>query len=313
MLDQISQEVIKRAPVGLIVVDGNTSLVSANDFMLSLFSLENTSYEGKQFGNVFGCAAVFGTGRRCGETEVCLTCSLRNGITAVLEHNATLNNVTAGQTFIVDGAPVIKWFRLSASALNAVRGKYAVLSFIDITREKWSEARLKHELTLDRATGTLNKHNLSNVLDNLSQYAHYAVVSVGLVDFDNFKYVNDKWGHLTGDAVLRLFSETARICIRRRDVVGRFGGEEFMFVFPGVDIRSAAQIIRRILDCLRARLASQSLPDITFSAGFLSLDGPGLRKAQGEIVSDVDRLLYQAKVTGKCRFVSPDYSTPLCD
>jgi diguanylate cyclase (GGDEF)-like protein len=315
MLKQICAEVFKYAPIGLVVVDNDTRLVAVNDYIFSYFSMQKQPFKGRQFGNLFGCAAVFGTDQTCGEAEACFECNLRGGMVSVLSESATLTDVSLSHSFIIGGQPTVKWFKITASPTHAVNGQYAVLSFVDITKEKQYEALLQRELTLDLATGVINKHNLLGLLADMAKYAaDYATVSVGMIDLDDFKNVNDRFGHLKGDEVLCVFSQTSRLCTRLIDVVGRFGGEEFMFVFPGVDIRLASRIIKRIQKQLTSRLAAQSLPDVTFSAGFVELRAPELElMTADDIISAADSCLYKAKRAGKHRFVSKELMEPLVD
>ncbi len=76
-------------------------------------------------------------------------------------------------------------------------------------------------------------------------------VSLLMFDLDHFKSVNDRFGHAAGDDLLKLFAQTARRCMRADDIIGRFGGEEFVAIVPG-DLRIAARIAERIRVELRA-------------------------------------------------------------
>jgi diguanylate cyclase (GGDEF)-like protein len=204
------------------------------------------------------------------------------------------------------------WLKLSASTVEMEEEQLLVVSFTDITREKQYEELLQHELTIDGATGTINKSSLIEILKALPGFSETnQVVSVGIVDMDDFKLINDNYGHLTGDRVLESFSRIARDSMRKQDVIGRFGGEEFMFVFPGVDLVGAAAIMKRIHHALRSEF-SESVEGIGFSAGFIRLDKESLQTfSTEEIIEAVDGLLYRAKDEGKRRFVSPEWSVPL--
>ncbi|MBV5343192.1 GGDEF domain-containing protein, partial [bacterium] len=97
---------------------------------------------------------------------------------------------------------------------------FLVVSFTDITREKQYEELLQHELTIDGATGTINKSSLIEILKELPGFAeNNKMVSVGIVDMDDFKLINDNYGHLTGDKVLESFSRIARDSMRKQDII----------------------------------------------------------------------------------------------
>jgi diguanylate cyclase (GGDEF)-like protein len=224
----------------------------------------------------------------------------------VLNNDAKIEDVTINHAFVTDDIHSLKWFKISAGMVKAEEGKYVIVSFSDITKEKQYEDILKHELTLDHATGTINKQNLMGILMDLTKYANqYNVVSVGIIDMDNFKEINDNYGHLKGDEVLNAFSELARANVRKQDIIGRFGGEEFMFVFPGVGIKQAAAIIQRIHNGLKTTFEGQEIRGISFSAGFTELSISELGEmTKEEIIEKVDGYLYQAKQSGKQKFVS---------
>jgi diguanylate cyclase (GGDEF)-like protein len=298
--------VYKYSPVGLVILNSKTELVDVNDYMLGSFKIGEHKYKGKQFGNFFGCASVAQSGVICGEAPECFSCGIRGGLRIVLNNDEKVRNTTISHTFVQDGVKSLKWFNLSASAVNAEDGRYAIVSFADITREKQYEQLLQHELTIDLATGTVNKSSLIDILVGLSRYAGQGnVVSVGIIDFDDFKNINDTYGHLKGDEVLQKFSEISRENIRRQDILGRYGGEEFMFVIPGADIALAAKIIKRIYDAVTLYFNKQGVAGVSFSAGFMELKSDEIGNTTKEqIIEAVDGCLYQAKRSGKKKLVS---------
>jgi len=124
---------------------------------------------------------------------------------------------------------------------------------------------------------------------------------VALLDVDNFKKINDRYGHLVGDEVLTTLTQTIQKRIRKSDKLCRYGGEEFLIYFSDTDQQSA----KRILDELNASLSRQKLwsgTDQKFSVSFSS----GLLDVNGEtnldtIIKACDDLLYKAKREGRAR------------
>ncbi|HUJ60879.1 MAG TPA: sensor domain-containing diguanylate cyclase [Kofleriaceae bacterium] len=129
-------------------------------------------------------------------------------------------------------------------------------------------------------------------------------VAVAVLDLDRFKAVNDRHGHATGDLVLREAARTVGACMRRTDIVARWGGEEFVIVMPDTDARGAGRAMEKALDAVRALgvAAPGGAPlRVTFSAGVVeSRAGESLELA----VSRADQLLYQAKATGRDRVLA---------
>ncbi|WP_394344595.1 sensor domain-containing diguanylate cyclase [Aliirhizobium smilacinae] len=121
---------------------------------------------------------------------------------------------------------------------------------------------------------------------------------IAVLDIDNFKYINDRFGHLVGDAVLRDFAATLQGHVRKTDVLGRVGGEEFVLILPNTAAGDAEAIVSRMLDAVRI---SRPVPDqlsfrYTFSAGIASAEGG--EKAD-EIYRRADLALYAAKMRGR--------------
>src|SRR5690606_25489081 len=98
-------------------------------------------------------------------------------------------------------------------------------------------------------TGVYNRSQLESVLEKEFETSsrHGWPLSIAFVDLDDFKKINDGWGHLVGDQVLRSFASTLQKHLRSSDIVARYGGEEFLIVLPGTDERSALGVMRRIL------------------------------------------------------------------
>jgi two-component system cell cycle response regulator len=162
-----------------------------------------------------------------------------------------------------------------------------------------------HELsTIDGLTRQLNHRviydRLTEELERARRYRY--PLSVVLCDLDHFKEVNDTFGHLAGDAVLREGAAVLRRCLRSTDILGRYGGEEFLAVLPQVDLESARQAAERLrlgLEDARVRLPTGSELRITASFGVASRDElPGLLTTD-LLVSLADRRLYEAKAAGR--------------
>lgn len=162
-----------------------------------------------------------------------------------------------------------------------------------------------HELsTLDGLTRQLNYRvifdRLTEELERARRYRY--PLSVVLCDFDHFKQINDTYGHLAGDAVLREGAAVLRRCLRVTDLLGRYGGEEFLAVLPQVDLDAACIAAERLRQGLENHLLS--LPGgaevrITGSFGAASRDEVVGSPSSDILVSLADRRLYEAKAAGR--------------
>ena len=164
--------------------------------------------------------------------------------------------------------------------------------------------RLHEMSTRDGLTRQLNHRaiyeRLTEELERARRY-HYPL-SVILCDMDHFKEVNDTYGHLAGDAVLREGAEVLRASLRAGDLLGRYGGEEFLAVLPQVDLeaaRAAAERLRIGLEGLPVPLPMVPQVRITASFGVASMDELGAVVTSSLLVSLADHRLYEAKAAGR--------------
>jgi diguanylate cyclase (GGDEF)-like protein len=125
-------------------------------------------------------------------------------------------------------------------------------------------------------------------------------VSLLMFDLDHFKSVNDRFGHAAGDDLLKLFAQTARRCMRADDIIGRFGGEEFVAIVPG-DLRIAARIAERVRSSFeQAGAKVGALPiGATVSIGIAMACEPVMEV--GALLVRADGALYRAKHDGRNR------------
>ncbi|WP_239310528.1 MULTISPECIES: diguanylate cyclase [unclassified Frankia] len=131
-------------------------------------------------------------------------------------------------------------------------------------------------------------------------------MSVLIVDIDHFKRVNDQFGHLTGDVVLASVADALRAATRPRDLVGRFGGEEFVVLLCEVDLDNAAHAaerIRRQVAGMRCRVDARSagavIVSVTVSVGVATANGPSVDLPV--LLETADAALYRAKADGRNR------------
>ncbi len=130
-------------------------------------------------------------------------------------------------------------------------------------------------------------------------------LSVVMIDLDDFKKINDTRGHLFGDRVLKEITETVNMSIRDGDVLGRYGGEEFMVVMPGADSEVAKTVAERIRKSISRVSISEDETGVrvTVSVGVATFRGEGKTDAL-RLVDDADKKLYKAKNSGKNKVVA---------
>jgi two-component system, cell cycle response regulator len=171
-------------------------------------------------------------------------------------------------------------------------------------QDRLVEARetMRYHATHDNLTSLLNRGVIVNLLgmELIRSQRENRSTAILLCDIDNFKKINDTYGHLVGDQVLREVSSRFLSAVRSYDFVGRYGGEEFLIVLNNCDPASSFSRAEQVLHSLSNPSVSTSagLLPITGSIGvLLSIDWPG--RAVEEVLHEVDLALYAAKQAGR--------------
>lgn len=181
-----------------------------------------------------------------------------------------------------------------------VIGKMVTLT--DITVERSIAQKNEHRANVDFLTGLANRRNLMSYLEN--NYMRDDVTLV-MLDLDNFKHVNDTYGHEAGDKALVKTAEIMRDCFRD-DFISRMGGDEFMVVISGKDTEQIKRETEKLLsDMGNEYMVREEFNGITVSAGIVTTaDIPKEKRNISYLVKTADRMLYKAKNNGKnCYFV----------
>jgi len=163
---------------------------------------------------------------------------------------------------------------------------------------------IKSFINKDSLTGLLNHSSLKATLDKecaRSSRSHQSFC-FAMVDLDYFKNINDKYGHATGDVVLKNLSWLFKQRLRKTDIVGRYGGEEFGIIMPDTSMEAAEQTLNTLLKVFRDLdiKVNQEVINVTFSAGIAEYP---LYQTADEICRAADKLLYDAKYAGRNRIV----------
>jgi len=169
------------------------------------------------------------------------------------------------------------------------------------------EAELEHvseQVSQDQLTGVLNRRGLDEAMQREMARAERRKTGlcVAVIDLDNFKKLNDTYGHQAGDDALIHLTKVVRKTLRPTDTVARYGGEEFIVLFSETELEQAVMVTRRLQRELTKRffLHNNERLLITFSAGVAML-APG--ETQDAVFARADKAMYQAKVQGKNRVV----------
>ena len=166
-------------------------------------------------------------------------------------------------------------------------------------------AQIRDESYRDFLTGIANRKAFDAALEDAiyTTRADKSTFSILIADIDHFKQVNDNYGHLMGDKVLRFVASTFKKCLKGQDIVARYGGEEFAVILPNTDITgaySAAEQIRYSVSAgqIKDMTSQRMLDQITISIGIAQFESSDLHN---ELLQKADQALYKAKKNGRNR------------
>ena len=149
----------------------------------------------------------------------------------------------------------------------------------------------------DSLTGLYNRYyleeHLDNVLDKLSKL--YSEISVAFIDIDNFKAINDTYGHVNGDVILKNLGEKINDCIRESDYAFRYGGDEFLIIFPNTKLDQALNATKRIKQNISTSTEKNGIK-LSLSIGISTYQRFENHKT---LIDRVDKIMYESKKNGK--------------
>ena len=214
------------------------------------------------------------------------------------------------RTLVVNCAPIID---------NKGRQRGVITTFDDVTELQKhnvllqetvselesSQKELNYLATRDPLTGCLNRRSFNDLFQKAFDHAkqNQQELSCLMVDIDHFKLVNDNYGHSVGDEVIKLIADILHASTRSDDIVGRYGGEEFCVVLPGLSVDQALSVAERMRLKLKedSRKTFESGPHITGSIGVSSIKDHAVDP--NELNNQADRALYVAKESGRNRVI----------
>lgn len=162
---------------------------------------------------------------------------------------------------------------------------------------------LKERSITDGLTGVFNVRHFHETLGKEIQRArrYQRALSLVIMDIDNLKKINDSYGHLAGDTVLRDIAKLLRETVREADIVVRYGGDEFVVIMPEADKKQAFESAVRILDKVREHRfeVEGGCSGATLSAGVADYTGENM--TESDLLKMADEALYQAKAEGRDR------------
>ncbi len=272
----------------LVILDSDLRIISASRSFYQTFKAKPVETE-KQY--------IYELGNRQWDIP-----ELRELLEDILPKTASFNDFVVVHDFPNIGRRIML---LNAREIHqkADRTKFILLAIEDITERKELEDRLKEMASHDELTGCLNFRSIMEALGSeIARCRRYKrKFSIIMIDLDHFKKINDEYGHLAGNDALAAFAGVLKLSVRSIDIVGRYGGDEFIIILPESDPQQALSALGRIRNKLeQTNIASAHLQKekwlLKFSAGIAVFpENAGDIK---ELVRFADHSLFQAKKEG---------------
>lgn len=273
----------------LIILDADLKIISASRSFYQIFKVKQEDTERQH---------IYDLGDRQWDIP-----KLRELLERVLPKAASFDNFEVEHNFPGIGKRIML---LNAREIyqKANRTKLILLAIEDITVHKELEEKLEILASHDELTGCVNFRSIMELLENeISRSRRYQKkFSIVMIDIDHFKRINDEHGHLVGNDALAVFANVVKNSLRSIDVVGRYGGEEFLIVFPESDPQQALVVLERIrknlerIQITSAHLKKEKEFTLKFSAGIAAF--PDNAKDLKELIWVADTALRQAKQQG---------------
>ncbi|MSP88719.1 MAG: sensor domain-containing diguanylate cyclase [Alphaproteobacteria bacterium] len=178
---------------------------------------------------------------------------------------------------------------------------YVLATIRDISQRLQAEKQLRDNATHDGLTGTLNRATVMQLgeVELLRSRRYGRDFAFIMLDIDHFKAVNDRYCHPAGDAVLRAVAEVCKTSLRNCDLVGRYGGEEFVLMLPETGTDGAVRVAERIRRTVAGMRTTEVDRQTTVSAGVAALTASIFDL--NTLIVTADRALYRAKRAGRDR------------
>ena len=181
-----------------------------------------------------------------------------------------------------------------------------------VNRNRRATEMLQNLSTTDPLTGLLNRreyHRISTAeLHRDSLFNH--PFSLLIFDIDDFKYINDTFGHGVGDAALRSLASCARRSLRITDILARFGGEEFIISMPETSLDEAKIVAERLRHNIEREVVHSRNAHFRMTVSIGLAESAAVNEGLDDLIDRADRALYQAKRAGKNRVIIAEAETP---
>ena len=283
----------------IFIIDNDINILEYNNTLIDAFKAKKDITSESKFGDVLGCSYAYEDKKSCGNGKFCKRCPIRDSFTEILKNKSSVTQLPIEKDFYIGRDKEKKHFLMSAQYTRYKEKEVAIVVLDDVTELTESKLRLEKMVATDYLTGVYNRRHLFSELNNLviSSERYKTKLSLLMIDIDHFKKINDTYGHQIGDKALIKVAHFLKETLRKCDIVGRYGGEEFMIILPHTGIDQAYHCAERIRK--KVEKLDLGIPhNLTISSGVSEYyDGSSVN----DLIRKADLLLYEAKSKGRNR------------
>lgn len=285
----------------IFLVDADMRVRKINETYRTLFSKAESEVLNELCGNSMGCQFAEEQHKPCGSTTECGKCQIRNCLVKTFKNGEQVENAYISRSFYIDNEVLVKDFRMRFRRINWGGIEMAIVAIDDVTELEENRRKIENFANHDFLTGLNNRRGFFELSELVFQNARRGnlSVSVAMFDIDDFKRVNDTYGHAAGDFVIKSVADVLSRNLRKADVLARFGGEEFCLLLhckDNDDVYTVVDKLRLIVEQQAVTFEGKRIP-VTISAGMTSK----LEDTLDDMIRIADETLYKAKRNGKNR------------
>ncbi len=220
----------------------------------------------------------------------------RSGVGSFFENGRTFETVRPINT--KTGVRTIHWRNTIMQSGVGAQERFLVCSGIDVTDEREAKARLIELANRDMLTGLPNRHAIEEHISQLLQPENPGPFGLIFLDLDNFKKVNDHYGHITGDELIREVASALRECLGQNDTVARLGGDEFLIVVASPSLHAIENTAHRILERMQQPI-KLTRAEVYSGCSIGIAMYPAHGKTLVDLIRNADTAMYVAKDEGR--------------
>lgn len=281
--DKFLDILLKNIDSVVFIIDDNKKIIEANQAFLNLFELSKEDALSKSYYDIIKCQ----NDKNSPNCNLCYICDINKyneGEDIIFTKNFKGGNC--------------KHFILKSQEISISSQSVTMIILNNVTNLIEKTKKLEQLCSIDELTGIFNRRYIIKKLESEIEIStrYKTSLSIIIIDIDNFKEINDSYGHLIGDEVLIKTSDTIKNSLRESDYFGRIGGEEFIIILPNTDLKNAHLCAERIRMNVYNNNFSFHNQKITVSGGVAAHE---VEDSLEDFFAKADALLYKAKNTGK--------------